>query len=296
MTHKVWIFICLFLVLIGCCYSQNKESSTTLFGAYPPGDTAVLFAPQIFKHPEGYHAALIFTKDFEDVYFSPMTNYGELNRIRNLQKNESIEKITFPSLCDAGDPFLSPDNKRLYFLSFQPLSSDSLYRERIWYSEIANGTFSTPQVVDETVYAHATHWQFSVADNYNLYFISEIISQENQDIYLSKYIQGEYLEPEMLPGQINTEGKELCPYISPDEEYLIFSRSGEGTEKTDLFISYRKGSIWTDAYKLPNAINSKAHDLCPVVSPDGKYLFFISNREGVSKIYWVSANFIHEMR
>lgn len=225
-----------------------------------------------------------------------MTHYGEVHMIRDIWQNISSDKIEFPSLCDIGDPFLSPDNKRLYFLSFQAIASEPSYRERIWFSEIVNGQFTDPKVVDEAVYAHPTHWQFSVAENYNLYFTSEVINDENQDIYLARYHQGEYLDPVALPEHINTNSRELCPFISPAEDYLIFARSGPATDKADLFICFKKKGEWADVFKLPASINSGGNDLCPVVSPDGKYLFFISTRDGISKIYWVSTQFIDRMK
>jgi Tol biopolymer transport system component len=33
-------------------------------------------------------------------------------------------------------------------------------------------------------------------------------------------------------------------------------------------------------------------DICPGLSPDGKYLFFISQRGGESHAWWVDAGFI----
>lgn len=279
------------------CSSQEKKKLDDFLGEVTPGDSAILFAPNKLNHPEGYHSALIIANDYKEVYFSPMTRmtrYGEIHKIVDFENSGATEKLIFPSLCDAGDPILSPDNKRLYFLSFQPLEKDSLYRERIWFSEIIDGKILEPQVVDKTVYDHPTHWQFTVASNYNLYFTSEIESEENQNIYLSKYIDGKYQEPIKLPEEINTEYKELCPYISPSEKYLIFARSDNTTEKTDLFISYKENDKWSKATRLPNTINSKGNDLCPVLTPDEKYLFFISTREGTSKIYWVKANFLKE--
>jgi len=294
MIKKVWTYLIIMTLSFSSCNSQDKKNLDHFLGEVAPGDTAILFAPDKLNNPEGYHSALIITSDYREVYFSPMTRYGEIHKIVDFENSNVSEKLVFPKLCDAGDPILSPDNKRLYFLSFQPLEKDSLYRERIWYSEIKDGYLLEPKVVDERVYDHPTHWQLSVASNYNLYFTSEIESDENQDIYLSKYIDGKYQEPIKLPEVINTEYRELCPYISPNEKYLIFARSDNTTEKMDLFISYKEDNKWQMANRLPNSINSKGNDLCPVLTPDEKYLFFISTRDGLSKIYWVNANFLKQ--
>jgi Tol biopolymer transport system component len=63
------------------------------------------------------------------------------------------------------------------------------------------------------------------------------------------------------------------PYISPDGSYLLFSRD------YDLFISFcARDGAWKEARKLDAPINSPSIEICPIISPDGKYLFFISQR------------------
>jgi Tol biopolymer transport system component len=41
-------------------------------------------------------------------------------------------------------------------------------------------------------------------------------------------------------------------------------------------------------------VNTKHHENCPIISPDGRYLFFNSGRNGKSDIYWVDAKIIEE--
>jgi len=44
-------------------------------------------------------------------------------------------------------------------------------------------------------------------------------------------------------------------------------------------------------------INSNANELCPSVSPDGKYLFYESSRnDDVMNIYWADAKIIRDLR
>jgi Tol biopolymer transport system component len=43
-------------------------------------------------------------------------------------------------------------------------------------------------------------------------------------------------------------------------------------------------------------INSPESDYTPVVTPDGKYLFFTSSRGGVDDIYWVDAGIILRLK
>jgi Tol biopolymer transport system component len=43
-------------------------------------------------------------------------------------------------------------------------------------------------------------------------------------------------------------------------------------------------------------INTKVYEYCPMVSPDGKYLFFSRFFEGKSDIYWVDSRIIDKYR
>ena len=59
-----------------------------------------------------------------------------------------------------------------------------------------------------------------------------------------------------------------------------------------------KNNTWTAPRSLGPDINKKgSFDLCPKISPNGKYLFFISRREGTDfQIYWADAGFIENLK
>jgi Tol biopolymer transport system component len=43
------------------------------------------------------------------------------------------------------------------------------------------------------------------------------------------------------------------------------------------------------AKNMGDQINSSSADYTPMLSPDGKYLFFTSGRSGADDIYWIDA-------
>ena len=62
-------------------------------------------------------------------------------------------------------------------------------------------------------------------------------------------------------------------------------------------MSFRRADgAWGTPVSLGPEINSQSIELCPVVTADGKYLFFLSQRDGESHVYWVSAKIIDELR
>jgi len=92
---------------------------------------------------------------------------------------------------------------------------------------------------------------------------------------------------------------ESDPFISTDERYIIICIKGrkDSLGENDLYISFRKNNrIWTDPVNMGNKINSPAKELFPRVSPDGKYLFFTSNKEGNFFTYWVNTKIIEDFK
>ena len=106
------------------------------------------------------------------------------------------------------------------------------------------------------------------------------------DIYYSKPVNGAYSKPVNIGAEINSENTEHCPYIAPDESYIIFSRFGR--EARGFYISYKDESgKWIEPVK----IHENLEGVCPLISPDGKYFFF--NLDG---IYWMPAYFLKEFK
>ena len=106
-----------------------------------------------------------------------------------------------------------------------------------------------------------------------------------------------------MGNDINTAGYEDGPFIAPDESYLIFeSQRPESIEGSiDLFICFKQSDgSWTQPKNMGPRINTKYSERFARVSPDGKYLFFGSNRKQLTDnlyfdIYWIDAKVIKEL-
>jgi len=80
----------------------------------------------------------------------------------------------------------------------------------------------------------------------------------------------------------------------------------EGYGSGDLYVVFRDAdSGWGEPVNLGPEVNSEILDYCPMVTPDGKYLFFSRRRseppggwpnvvEG--DVYWVDAEVIERLR
>ncbi len=110
-----------------------------------------------------------------------------------------------------------------------------------------------------------------------------------------------YLIPESFWPSINSDNNvvsENTPYIAPDESYILFAVNDfRNNPYNDLYISFKKqDGTWCTAINMGNRVNTPSHELYPVVSPDGKYLFFLSSRTGMSFPYWMDAGIIEELK
>ena len=82
----------------------------------------------------------------------------------------------------------------------------------------------------------------------------------------------------------------------PTDRFLFFTRIVLGVN--DLYITYRKeDNTWTNPKNLGPKINSAMYDLCPNITPDGKYLMFSRDNGRDSRdIYWVSTSFVDRLK
>ena len=81
------------------------------------------------------------------------------------------------------------------------------------------------------------------------------------------------------PGKENDAGA-IC--LSPDGSLLFFTACfrTDSYGSCDLYFSEKKGDTWTVARNMGAQINTDSWDAQPSISPDGKTLYFASNRKG----------------
>lgn len=114
------------------------------------------------------------------------------------------------------------------------------------------------------------------------------------DIYRVRRLAGRWAAPENLGAAVNTPGLEFDPFVSPDETYLVFASERPGGHGgADLYVTaWKADGTWTTPVNLGPRVNSKFEDYAPMVSPDGRYLFFTSGTPGSDDVYWIAASVI----
>ena len=265
-----------------------KEEFPVLTGPYlgqkPPGKNAERFAPDVITYE--VHESPSISQDLTEMVIDSMEEgskyYKMIDGVWTLQKAPPFDMP--PGTCNG--IFLSPSGKRVYFLMWQ--NND----ENFYSSEKKDGKWTKPRSLGDEVNSFPTHWQFTTAKNENLYFSSD------GRILVSVFDGSSHRKPEPLKLLNDEILQGVTPFIAPDETYLIFS-SGYDKRDSDLYISYRlEDKRWTEPKNLGPSINIEGSlDLCPKISPDGKYLFFVSRRPGPDfQIFWAAAGFIEDLK
>ena len=163
-----------------------------------------------------------------------------------------------------------------------------------------NQQWRKPQLIDfcKNTSNFIGHPSFTNDGTVYFYDASKTGGLDRADIFYSRFDNGKYGEIQDPGPGINTNSDECDAYIDPEEKYMLLAikdHPGCLGDDFDIFISLKKSdSGWTQAVNLGENINSRSREIYPRVSPDGKYIFFSSNRTGNWDIYWVDARIIND--
>jgi len=282
---KFTIVSILFLVVTMNIYVQEKDFpklTGPYLGQKPPLKEPVVFAPGIVLTA---HCSAAFSPDGEEVYFEIGTKDAYSTKIGYSSIINGVwTKPEFVSFCkedtyQSGNSFITPDNKKMFFTSFAPISGiEKEHRENIWYSERTPSGWSEPKPVSPAVNSLRIHWSISVSDNGTLYFPGRRLDMDDTGgIYYSRLVDGEYTKPIKMGNEINRPGTmTTCPYIAPDESFLVFTLMGKEPEDGGIFISFKdRAGKWLPAVMLEGGSLERG-GLSPKVTLDGKYLFYVN--------------------
>ncbi|HQS51528.1 MAG TPA: hypothetical protein PLN99_06490, partial [Daejeonella sp.] len=195
----------------------------------------------------------------DEIYFTLQSPFQEISQILHIKKLNG--KWSDPTLMPFSDkfsdlePFLSPDQTKLYFASNRPMNDSSITAKDydIWYvkRENKNSPWSAPINMGKPVNSKNDEFFPSVAANNNLYFTSDAPGGIGKDdIYLCEYRNGAYQGPKLLGSEINSPGYEFNAFISKNEDFLIYTKynSEGGLGSGDLYISKKdKANRWSKA-------------------------------------------------
>jgi len=325
------------LVVASACAEPPQSEAPRLDGPYlgqtPPGTTAEIFAPGIVSTGM-YTRDVAMTPDGREIYFGVMT--GGLSVIMETRLGEGgwsepeVASFSTDSRYFFIEPAISPDGEKFYFLStrlpdgVEPEEGEirSWVNQDIWVMDRVGDGWGEPYNLGPPVNTDAAEFFPSLTHDGTMYF-TRGEAQESY-IYRSRLVDGLYLEPERLGVQVNSTASQYNAFIAPDESYLIVCTGGrdDSLGGTDYYVVFRyEDDTWSEPVNLGPEVNTPANgEYSPYVSPDGRFLFFMSSRRrpaadlppvldrdflweihtgpgnGNAGIYWIDAGFLEELR
>jgi ankyrin repeat protein len=273
------------------------------FGLKKPILTPELFAEKILFNISIF-VIFSYSQEQDEIFFSLSSQHFQNSKIWYMKKDKRYwlppMRALFSSEYSEGSPVLSPDGNRLFFYSNMPKeNSEQNNNIDIWYVERNGDLWGKPQNLKQ-VNTDNIEASPSISKNGNLYFhrFEQTESGNRVFIYRSRYINGQYAIPEKLGSTINNEFGAAGPAIAPDESFIVFHsiRPGGYNPENELFVCFQnKDGTWNDAFNLGKQINSY-WSASATISPDGKYLFYISLKDGSYHTYWIDTKIIHALK
>jgi hypothetical protein len=294
-------------------------------GEEPPGAEARLFAPGVISTFMDEDAGLVFTPD-GDGLFVRKANFP-MGIIYSLKCTNGVwgkpETAPFSGRYWEGRLALAPDGQRLFYSSPMPLSGEGPPKDNdFWSVQKTTAGWGDPVHLGFPLNSKYEENDLSVAANGTIYFNTEG-DDVPFDIFRSELKDGKYQKPELLDIPGYDVYMEVAPMVAPDESYIVFTSGGRPDQRGsfDLYVTFQDpDGSWTVPQDLGDGVNSRYSDKFSTLSPDGKYMFFVSRRpleknwsetrrtyeemltrysgpgNGSTDIYWVSTEVIERLR
>lgn len=202
------------------------------------------------------------------------------------------EVAPFSGLWHDSEPALSPDGKRLYFVSNRPphpgdkpvtasMSGHEFTGKNLWYVQArAGGGWDAPVHVDGALNDGAMIYNPSVATSGNIYFSAHRPdSGKAYQIYVARRAGDGYATPELVPlGDV--ANNRMDPAVDPAERFIVFAgNEGDSLGRADLYIAFHQpDGSWGKPEHFGGDINSKSLENAPSLGHAFGELYLSSDR------------------
>jgi len=304
-TTLAYLIVLLSLILAGCAsHEQTSVRQESYLGLKPPGMKPEVFAPGVVSIEDGKEYKISFTPDLSEMVFTRRTPKGRNDRLWycRFEDGRISTPVPAPFGCDCNEMEASftPDGNRVYITSFRPLPGESerSRRPRLWIADRTEEGWSEPRLLESPL-AESIPVYLSFERGGSVYFTNS----RPREIRTARLVDGDYVDIEPLPEEINYLPNVAHPAVARDGSFLIIDsiREEDGSLVGSLYVSFRRpDGSWTRAVSMKEALQATDEDIyaAPRVTPDMKYILFERYVRETDKadIYWVDARVLDSLR
>ncbi|WP_338764414.1 hypothetical protein WAF17_21735 [Bernardetia sp. ABR2-2B] len=283
--------ISLFIIVFISCKAKIENTKMQLLNEKAPNNIPFEFRQDIIPQNMLIHKG-VFSPDLEEYYYTISDTNFEQFDVYVIEKSNGIwsesKEAFFNSKYNEHGMSFSPNGKTIYFSSTRPVYGDGISSTwHIWKSNKTDGKWSKPILVDIPNLRNKLISHPTITNSGTLYFHSSNLDYSEMDIYKSKNVNGKFQDAEKILITVDSPRGKCTPYISPNEDYIIFAVIGK---QLDLVISFNDGNGgWKNTRKLSDKINNFGQGN-PYVTPDNKFLFYTTGEHQKQnwKVKWVN--------
>lgn len=283
------------LALLASCAGTPRSVAPPggYLGQTLPGSSPELFAPGIVSTPDAVELNGVFSPDFTEFFFARRTEQpGGAGRVSRMFRcvlrpggawstPEPLKVWPDGAGSLAVDMACSPDGKRLYFLGKHPhaFAPEEPSLDIFVCDRTEEGGWSLAKPVPPPVWTGHTESYPAFTPEGALQFSSDRPGgQGKTDLWrAAPHAGGGFELPENMGPVVNSPYSEGDSCVAPDGSYIVFtSNRPGGPGNGDLYVSFRGRAAgeWSEPVLLGNDVNTSDTEYCPMVTPDGRCLFF----------------------
>jgi Tol biopolymer transport system component len=251
-----------------------------LLGCAVPGWCAVsptVFAPGVISGPSN-DSDPCFSPDGNTVVFARNTTLMISHKRGAIWSPPEI--LPFSGQWPDQQPTMAPDGSFLVFVSGRPLNAGDTKRPagNLWRVARHGITWGQPVHLPATVNRGLSTWAPSIAGDGSIYFIEKENEKTPMRLWRAQAREGGY--DAAVPVSFgDTTTQDVDPAVAPDESFIVFGSLRPGVDSHErLFISFKENGKWGKPTDLGDEINGPDDTNEARLSPDGKTLYFSSDR------------------
>ena len=272
---------------------------------YPddPVSAPTLFAPGIVSTEGSREYDITFTPDARTIYFTRRPTGGQ-QRIYVAHFRAGGWTVPVPAAFSpevAENPFVTADGEHLLFARRN-------LGDNIWIADRSGATWTNLRPLRGNVnrsrptrsrWPQGSQLFPSIGPDSLLYYWTEMRgSGTRSDLYTARR-HGDRWRSLGPIDHVNSDARDSAPTVAPGGEYLIFQSDRRDLSEggSDLYLSRRTDRGWSEPTNLGAIVNGSANEGYPRFTPDGRFLFFASDRgpAGEWSIYFIDVGVIRSI-